>query len=292
MISLIICSRHANVDPELEKNIAATIGVTYEIIRIDNSMGKYGICAAYNHGAKQSKYDILCFMHDDIRYHSSGWGQIAFEAVAVSGAGVAGVAGSVIRTGVPSPWWVSNFYNASQYQRSNLLQYRGQTNTTQQETINPNNEKLSLVTLLDGVWLCCKKAVWEDIKFDEVNLPGFHFYDLDFCFAAGNRGYHSYVLYNILIEHRSAGSLGRDWLTAADRFYKKWKDVPAATSETIPPEEEKELEFQAIRNYLILASQNGHGNRQGRLQYWFRSLSLKNWQKDHLRLLKYALLNS
>lgn len=292
MISLIICSRHANIDPELEENIAATIGVPYEIVRIDNSTGKYGICEAYNYGAEQSRYDILCFMHDDIRYHTTGWGQVAAETAVLPGAGVIGVAGAVVRTRVPSPWWISNFYDAGRYWRCNLLQYRGQNRSTAQDLVNPYKEKLSRVVLLDGVWLCCKKTVWADIKFDVLNMPGFHFYDLDFSFAAGTSGYSNFVSYDILIEHRSAGTLGREWLEAADRFFSKWKAVPATAVGKIPADEEKELEFQAIRNYLFLASQYKHGNRQRRLEYWFRSLSLKSLQKEHLRLLKHALLNS
>ena len=41
MISLIICSTREELDPVLKDNIAATIGVPYEIIHIDNSQGKY-----------------------------------------------------------------------------------------------------------------------------------------------------------------------------------------------------------------------------------------------------------
>jgi glycosyltransferase involved in cell wall biosynthesis len=66
MISLIICSRTPALSQKLANNIAETIGVPYEIVLLDNSANTYGICQAYNIGVQQSKYDVLCFMHDDI----------------------------------------------------------------------------------------------------------------------------------------------------------------------------------------------------------------------------------
>jgi GT2 family glycosyltransferase len=291
MISLVICSRQPRIDRELEENIASTIGAPYEIICVDNSSGQYGICAAYNKGARESRYETLCFLHEDIRFHSTGWGSRAADAVAQPGVGVAGIAGSVVSTHYPAPWWVSNFYNTERYWRSNILQYRGQYQATRREMANPGNEPVSQVAVLDGVWLCCRKTVWEDVRFDEKTLTGFHFYDLDFSRAAGRKGYRNYVLYDVLLEHRSAGTLGKDWLKAADRYYAKWKREPAYRIEDIPASEQRELEYQAIRNYLLLSFIHGAENKRNRIGYWLRSLGLKRLQTDHLRLLKYALSN-
>ena len=52
--------------PDFVKNIANTIGTEYELVHIDNSDPKYSIYEAYNEGVKLSKYDNLCFLHEDV----------------------------------------------------------------------------------------------------------------------------------------------------------------------------------------------------------------------------------
>ena len=58
MISIIICSRNPEMDKRLDENIRQTIGAEYEIVLVDNSEGKYGICGAYNEGVIRSQGDI------------------------------------------------------------------------------------------------------------------------------------------------------------------------------------------------------------------------------------------
>lgn len=75
MISIIICSRNKNIDSELEQNILDTIGnIVYEVINIDNSTNNYSIFQAYNKGTQIAKYPYLCFMHEDILFHTADWG--------------------------------------------------------------------------------------------------------------------------------------------------------------------------------------------------------------------------
>ena len=76
MISIIICSRAASISDELIQNIDQTIGLPYELVIIDNSDNLYSIFNAYNEGVKRSKYELLCFMHDDIIFKKeSNWGK-------------------------------------------------------------------------------------------------------------------------------------------------------------------------------------------------------------------------
>ena len=74
MISIIICSRTASISDELTQNIDQTIGLPYELVIIDNSENLYSIFSAYNEGVKRSKYEVLCFMHDDIIFKTNDWG--------------------------------------------------------------------------------------------------------------------------------------------------------------------------------------------------------------------------
>ena len=67
MISIIICTTSPSITSELEENIKTTIGISnYEIVPIYNINNEYSIFEAYNLGVDQSKYEICCFMHDDI----------------------------------------------------------------------------------------------------------------------------------------------------------------------------------------------------------------------------------
>lgn len=79
MLSCVICSRGVDISTEQKINIAQTIGVDYELIVIDNSNNTYTIFSAYNEGGCRAKEDILCFMHDDIVFHSKNWGLIVRE---------------------------------------------------------------------------------------------------------------------------------------------------------------------------------------------------------------------
>ena len=65
MLSIIISSYQPHYYTALEKNIAATCGVEYELIKIDNP-GLMGLCQAYNKGAEKAKYEYLLFLHEDV----------------------------------------------------------------------------------------------------------------------------------------------------------------------------------------------------------------------------------
>ena len=47
--------------------------------------------------------------------------------------------------------------------------------------LQPNRENvLEEVVCLDGVFICSRKEVWQQSKFNDADLKGFHFYDIDF----------------------------------------------------------------------------------------------------------------
>ena len=80
MISIIICSRNKFLNDILAKNIQDTIGVVYEIILIDNSDNIYSIFSAYNEGINRSQYPYICFIHEDIMFRTSRWGNLICES--------------------------------------------------------------------------------------------------------------------------------------------------------------------------------------------------------------------
>ncbi|RYE17333.1 MAG: hypothetical protein EOP45_15980, partial [Sphingobacteriaceae bacterium] len=155
MISLIICSRDKAALEAAIHSANTTIGVPYEVIAIDNSKGKFGICEVYNEAASQAKFDFLCFMHEDIKFHTADWGKKVIEQISQPATGVLGVAGSAFQPKAPGGWTAAG----EPYLGINVIQ------TTDGEKrpdyVNPAAKTAMQAITLDGLWLCCRKSVWE-----------------------------------------------------------------------------------------------------------------------------------
>lgn len=202
MLSIIISSYQEHFYTALEKNIAETIGIPYEIIKIDNP-NLMGICEAYNIGASQAQFDYLIFIHEDILFHTKDWGQLLINHLEKENTGVVGVAGSNYVPKAPHGWFIfDEKYNFKNYIQNN------------KEKTNPETKlmKHSFVRVfgLDGVFLAVKKSVYQEFLFDESVIKGFHGYDLDFSLRVATR-YHNYVINDVLIEHFSKGNPDKKW---------------------------------------------------------------------------------
>lgn len=246
MISVIICSRGPAYRAEVTANIAATIGVPYELVVVDNSANKYGICAAYNEGAARSQYDILCFAHEDIAFQTPGWGAIVAEILGDASIGVLGTAGGKWLGKVPNSWWGCgperlsiNLYDASR---------DGALNT--HTFLQPEGQPLADVAAVDGLWLCARKAAWAQFPFDAHTFPDFHFYDVDFC-ASVLAHYRVCVTFRVDLTHYSRGNFNDSWYVNADRFYRKHAHrlplgVPAGSAG-----EERARRYQGCQGFLL-----------------------------------------
>lgn len=196
MLSIIISSYQEQFYTALEKNIAETIGIPYEIIKIDNP-NLMGICEAYNKGAAKSKYDYLLFIHEDVLFHTNDWGQKLINHLETDNVGVVGVAGSNYVPKAPSSWSISDEkYNFCIVNSKGLDEKRVMSSKR--------------VFALDGVFLAVKKSVYQEFLFDESVIKGFHGYDTDFSLRVATH-YHNYVINNVLIEHFSKGNPDKKW---------------------------------------------------------------------------------
>jgi GT2 family glycosyltransferase len=241
MISIIICTISNDISDALKDNIKATIGIPYELVVISNKNNEYSIFEAYNIGLVKSKFDICCFMHDDILYHSKDWGKNVIEHFKNENIGIIGIAGTILLTKIPSFW--------SDRQENNIINIIQSDKTEQVPTQNTFtefafSEITTPVVSVDGVWFCINKNVLIGFRFDN-NFPGFHFYDLDACMQVLALGKEVHVVHNIIIEHFSWGAIGKDWTLNAFAFAKKWfRILPACT---------KSVDISIITKYEILA---------------------------------------
>ena len=223
MISIIISSVNAEMLLAVKKNIADTIGVPYEVISFDNASGKRGLCEIYNSGASKARYDLLCFMHEDVEILTTNWGDKVAEIMGDETIGLLGVAGSNYKSLTPSGWACPGI--EAETNKVNIIQrYKYAEGGTKKEYFNSENERLAQVASIDGVWMCTRKSVTDSVKFDEQTLPLFHGYDVDFSLQVAAK-YKVAVTFDILLDHFSEGNYSKDWLKSALQISQKYKDV-------------------------------------------------------------------
>ena len=200
MLSIIISSYQPDYFTALEKNIAETCGVPYEIIKVDNP-GIMGICEAYNRGAEKAKYDNMLFLHEDVLFETNDWGHILLEKLQISNVGVVGVAGSNYYGYIPSGCWNPTYFkHINQFEHDSFTLY---------DKSNFKN-KTEKVKVVDGVFLACLKRIYEEIMFND-KIKGYHGYDLIFTLSASEK-FQNYVTSEILIKHYSLGNISKEWL--------------------------------------------------------------------------------
>lgn len=280
MISLIICSRNSAVLEAVSQNIAISIGVEYEVIAIDNSKGQYSICEAYNLGASQAHFGLLCFMHEDIRFHTMNWGNIVIDTLADLTIGVLGVTGGMYQLAAPAAWWGCGLDLC----RENVLNVF-EDGHTEMELRNPENATLTDVAVVDGMWMCSRKEIWMKYPFDAQTFTDFHFYDVDYCTEVFKRGLRVCVTFQLILEHHSRGSVNAMWIRNALKYRRKrHKELPFGPI-SISTTERQKIELHALQEFtgrLI----RGKFSAQLIAAYLGRCLALAPFNRDTLWLAK------
>ncbi|MDQ6901426.1 MAG: glycosyltransferase family protein [Bacteroidota bacterium] len=260
MISIIICHRNITSLEAIKESIKETIGVKYELIIIDNSQNKYSICSAYNEGVRRAKYDVMCFTHEDILFHTNNWGEKVIAHFADPQVGMIGVAGGMSQSGIPSAWWFNNYFAKS---ARNLLM---KSPAKKQEKLyqyysNPfNDSNKTEVIIVDGLWFCVRKSLFNQISFDEKTFSGFHLYDADISMQA-NQHAKNYVVFNIFIEHLWSGSISKEYYSDLLAFTNKWSgQLPIQTGQVEADYMDK-YNFHALRALILEMKTKNYSNK-------------------------------
>ena len=239
MFSVIVCSVDPAKAAALRENVAQTIGVPFEWLACDNRLSPRGICAVYNDLARRARYDGLCFVHEDVRFRTEGWGRVLAAELARPGCGVIGFAGGTMKLRNVTGWCLDGRNARTSYAQPDA---RGAMRSHRD---NPGGEAFSRVVCLDGCCLATSRAVWEAAPFDEELLGGFHGYDLDFTLAAARR-FENRVCHTVEIDHLSAGCYTPAWREALEAVHAKWRDsLPLFAGETPLPRAVALLERRA-----------------------------------------------
>jgi len=221
MISIIICSRNKDISQNLKDNIADTIGIEYELLVIDNSKNKHSIFSAYNEGVRRAQYPYLCFMHEDILFHTQDWGQTIKRHFEDETIGLIGFAGTNYLPKVPTYWFTSPFI--SEY---NLTNDGGKSIECFHSDFFHEKTIVDVVAC-DGFCMFIRKELFNEILFDEKTFTGFHYYDMDICMQVLAIKYRVCVCKDVLIEHfwsENKVKAGMNYfIFNQDLFFNKWK---------------------------------------------------------------------
>jgi len=278
MISVIIASANKNLLNDVSVNIRETIGVEHEIISFDNAGAAMGICEVYNKGIQAARYNLVCFMHEDICVKTSNWGLIVQDCFDKHpGLGLLGIAGGRYKTFFPSSWYIGS-EKSDRYQ---LLQhFKHRTAAAKIDFNNPDNEKLALVSSIDGVWFCTRREVLNEVRFDELLLKDFHGYDLDFSLNVGKK-WDVGVTFDVLLEHFSEGKYDREWVESALLVHKKWNGaLPRQTGYDFDKQECAALEQKAFETLIYAMADAGYLKGQMRPILWNSKLpGILGWKR-------------
>lgn len=143
---------------------------------------------------------LSVFVHEDVKFHSVGWGKCIEKKLKEPDCGVIGFAGSKVKLKCYSGW-------GDVYKWDVIFYYQSVGTETQFRVASVTMEHpFKEVLVLDGFAMFVRKDVWAKYPFDEKLLTGFHCYDLDFTLQiAADRCYKNYVCCSseVLIEHSS-----------------------------------------------------------------------------------------
>ena len=224
MLSIIICSVSPEKLERTKASIEATVGVEHEFVVIDNNARKWPITKAYNEGAKIARFPYLLFVHEDVRFHSQGWGKFITDKLREPDCGVIGYAGTKVMSGSYSGW-------CQDWEWQVLLLWQGMSSgrTELMASGVALEYPFEEAVVLDGLAMYVRREVWEEFRFDEEALTGFHCYDVDFTLRVATSGrYHNYVCCSLSasVEHMSEGNLNRGWYSDTIRMHKtRWKGL-------------------------------------------------------------------
>jgi hypothetical protein len=232
MISVITCSVDSRLFEKFLKSVGDTIGVPYEIIKVDNTKHAYkSLTKAYNDGAQKARYPTLCFIHEDVIFKRNNWGALVLKYLSDETVGLLGLAGSKFKTSSVSSW-MQPVVDGVSFNRYHFIQsYKFITKQSEERVSNPLNEAASDVACLDGFFLACRREVIRKYQFDET--IGFHGYDFDLCMRIRNQ-YRLVVALDILAEHGSEGKPNEEWYSTYIRLHWHYrKQLPIKTSDCL-----------------------------------------------------------
>jgi hypothetical protein len=173
-----------------------------EILIYEND-GDKSLTQIYNIGLKESKNDIVVFMHDDLILETSNMTPKIIKLFEKhQDYGIIGIAGTDNLTS--GMWWQN---------RENMFGVVGHIHEGKRHVNHYSkgvfNDVLKDVVIVDGLWFAiCKSRIKKE--FNE-QFSGFHFYDIPFCVENYLEGVKIGLTTKFGITHKSIGITNKQW---------------------------------------------------------------------------------
>ena len=232
MITVVYCTRESN--PAHTQHIKTTSGLNKHIEVIEIINKGEGLTKAYNRGLKEATNDIVVFMHDDVEFDTTGWGNKIIKHFSNNPEfGILGLAGT---TDIPlsGRWW------EDKTKMVGIVNHKHEGKKWESRYSTSWGNELNEVLIVDGLFFAVHKKRIKN-NFDE-NFKGFHFYEIDFVFSNYLSGVRVGVIYNVRVTHKSIGMTNEEWEKNRLDFVKKFnaelpeKFVPDFYNTKIPNE--------------------------------------------------------
>jgi GT2 family glycosyltransferase len=218
------------------------IGIEHEWLVWDNSRQNLGLSEVYNKLATRAKYPFICFLHEDVVIQTRNWGSILVELCLQQNISLLGVAGGKYKSRMFSGWY-SGGKNLDYFSLLHINNGKEQKMEAPEVWEQCEEE----VASIDGLFMFCKKTVWETTRFDEGLLKGFHYYDIDFSLRVAQHAKVAVTNRLALIHYTKGGDYGEKWLEQTIVFHKAMKRVlPFSVSKKF----EKNIEIIAAKYWL------------------------------------------
>ncbi len=201
MLSIVVSTKKEDLNFKEETIKKCGLGKDVEFLFYVNK-GKHSLTKIYNKGLKESKYNNVVFMHDDVIIETTSWGKKLLKHFETSDFGIIGMAGTkyLSETG---RWWDNKKYMCGRVKHTD-------GNKVWQSNYSPDiKNNIEDVVLVDGLFIAVQKDRLKE-NFSE-DVKGFHLYDVDFSIKNHLKGVRIGVITNIRVLHKSVGATNQEW---------------------------------------------------------------------------------
>jgi hypothetical protein len=189
------------------------LGKNIEVIEYINN-GEFSLTEVYNKGLKEAKNKVIVFLHDDITFDTTNWGNKILKHFENSDYGILGLAGT---TDLPESgkWW------EDQTKMIGIVNHEDKGKKWESKYSKNWGNEINDAVIVDGLFFAVHIERIK-VQFDE-QVKGFHFYELDF--VTGNRllDVRVGVIFNVRVTHKSIGMTNEQWETNRLQFVEKYK---------------------------------------------------------------------
>jgi GT2 family glycosyltransferase len=202
-ISVVVSSHLSEVENKKFKgHLSSTCGLKDIEVLIYPNFNEFSLSQIYNRGLKESKHDIVLFLHNDITFENFGWGPRLIKHFKNSDYGILGIAGTTELSS--GSWWEHTNRLAG------IVNHLDKDGKKFKSSFSCDfGDDIINVCCVDGLFIAVhKERIVED--FDE-RFKGFHFYDISFCVANYIKNVPIGVIFNILVTHASQGETNQEW---------------------------------------------------------------------------------